>query len=152
PASNTIRSMNYIGNGNFYQTREQPSALFVVNPFTGTANKIGTSLGGVLYNFLDIALDPTTGRLWMATDTGRASIYDINRNTGGATFRASISGVNQLTSIAIGPTGRFFISNASGNASVEDSIWELDPNNNFQKTLITTTGFKADSYLNSFAY
>src|SRR5438045_9100001 len=42
PGTSTTRALDYIGGGNSYQTRNQPNALYVVNPAGGTVTRIGT--------------------------------------------------------------------------------------------------------------
>jgi hypothetical protein len=87
----------------------------------------------------------------MASDTGGNALYQINRSTGVATEMGTVSGIHQLASMAIGPTGAIFISDVSGSPSVSDSIWQVDPNT-FQITKVMSLGFNAPDYLTDFSY
>ena len=151
PALNTTRGLDYIGAGLYYQTRDQPNALFEINPATQAETRVGTDLGGGVFNFLDTALDPTTGRLWAITDQNGGELYEINRTTGVATLHNSFHMSTQLTSLAIGPTGVFYASNNSSSLSVEDQIFAINPATS-NIAPITTTGYFAGNYLLDFAY
>jgi hypothetical protein len=151
PISNTTRGLAYAGGGNFYQTRDQPDRLFTVKPQAGTASPAPSDLGDV-FNFLDLARDPTTGTLWMLTDEGTGRLYTVNPTTGVKTLAQTISpNVGQCVSLAIGSDGRFYVANTGATELTETAIYEVDPATG-NATLRTTTGYFGSNFLDDFDY
>jgi hypothetical protein len=151
PASNTVRSLDYIGNGLYYQIRGQPNTLHVLNPLFGTATPIGTGLDSTLFNIIDTAIDPTTGKLWAISDRNGGELLQINTLTGVATREGYIAGLNHVVSLAIDPTGRFFVSNSSGESTIENQVFQLNPTT-LAATPVATTGFRGSDILLDFAF
>src|SRR3954454_23708245 len=118
PALNTTRGLDYLGGGRYYQTRNQPNTLYVADAAAGTTTKVGSSLGVGHLNFLDTALDPTTGRLWGLTDMSGGYLYEIDRTSGAAVMPGvPVTGTGLDVSLAIGLNGQFFTSDFSGSTT-----------------------------------
>jgi preprotein translocase subunit SecA len=68
------------------------------------------SVAGETFNFNALARDPQ-GNLWLVTDYGGNSLWEINKQTGVGTLKTQIElpGNNQATALAITGTGQFVI-------------------------------------------
>jgi hypothetical protein len=87
---------------------------FRIDPATGGGTIVGDTTFN--WNFRTVDVLRTTGTLYGATDN---SLYTLNTTTGAATLVANLSSPNldQLTAIAISPTGAAFVSDI-GNTSL----------------------------------
>jgi len=110
------------------------------------------------FNFLDMALHPITGDLWLVNDcanigctvAGGGSLWTVNKLTGTATpVQTFGTSLGQLTALAISPEGKFFV--ASFSSSGFSSIYEIDPITG-KSTFITDTGLASLSILNDMAF
>jgi hypothetical protein len=160
----TTESLEFDAATGQYFTSTRPFAaddyLSVVNPLSGTLTDIG--LMGSSFNFLDLAVDPVTGVLWMGNDCSNlactsvqgGSLWTVNTANGAAqpvvTFGTSLG---QLTALAISPQGQFFVASAPANAGSSSSIYEIDPNGTITfVTFVPITGDAPVGYITDMAF
>lgn len=148
------RGLAFASPGVYYKTSNNPKALYQFNPFINTSTQIGSSLTGGSFNFLDIALDPTTGKLWAVSDsspTFGGTLYEIDRTTGVASVRRTInlSTNMHVVSMAIDLQGQFYFSSYHG-SGLENQIFRIDPYGT-SFTPVTTTGYFSGDFLSDFA-
>ena len=94
-------------------------SLVTVDPFAGDLTTIG--LLGDWFNFLDFAIHPTTGQLWLVTDEDGGSLRTVDTVTGASTLVHSFHNeVVQEHSMSIGPDGSFYVNS-------HESIFLIDP-------------------------
>jgi PEP-CTERM motif len=155
------RSLEFDAAMGQYFTSTRPFAaddyLSEVNPLSGTLTDIGL-MGS--FNFLDLAVDPVTGVLWMVNDCSNlactsvqgGSLWTVNTANGAAqpalTFGTSLG---QLTALAISPQGQFFVASAPATTTSSPSIYEIDPITG-TTTFVTNTGLAPLSIITDMAF
>jgi len=138
----STRSLEFdVRTGKYFITRRpgtNADYLSTADPKSGVVTDIGV-MG--TFNFLDLAIDPLTGNLWLVNDcadlrctsAGGGSLWTVDKSTGMATpIQTFGTSLGQLTAFAISSEGRFFVASPS-------SIYEIDPNTG-RSSLITDTG------------
>jgi hypothetical protein len=145
--------LEYIGNSKYLQVRDSPHGLSKLDVHTGAIQKMGPISGTGRYNFMDIAMDPTTGTLWMFTDESQGlELYTLDQSSGVATHKLTLSSDKGiLTSMAIGPGGEFYVTNYSGVSNGVNSIFKVDLSNG-HLSAVTATGYFGADFLTDFKY
>lgn len=147
------RSLNFDRTtGRYFTSRRfvDGDYLSTVDPLSGNVTDIGV-MG--FSNWLDMAIHPITGDLWLVTDCvntecteGQGGTLEmVNKLTGALTPVQNFGkSLGHLTALAISPQGRFFV--ASANSAGFSSIYEIDPTSG-ESTFITETGLGFISFL-----
>jgi|GEM_PF-5005032 len=144
----TTRGLEYDPtNGEYYTNRRRSGSndeLATVDPQSGAVNIIG--LTGTGFNFLDQAVDPVTGKLWLITDINGGGLYSVNKTSGAGTLVRNYGGaMGQLSAMAVGHGGRLFV------ASINGKFYEIyadDPGVDF----VTITSLSGADHFRDFEY
>lgn len=147
------RSLDFdVTTGRYFTSRRFAAGdyLSTVDPHSRIVTDLGV-MGS--FNFLDMAINPRTGDLWLVNDcaniactlAGGGSLWTVDKLTGTATpVQTFGTSLGQLTALAISPEGRFFVASSS-------SIYEIDPITG-QSTLVTNTGLAPLSLFTDMAF
>lgn len=128
-----LMAMDFAPDGTLYAGSWATNSLYKINPSTGVATLVGTSLAGVM----DFAFNPA-GVLY-ATDS--TSLYTINLLTGAATLVAALSGTDgQNMGIAFDAAGNLF---GTSYNTTNSQLWSI----NSSTGVATLVGYTGIPYL-----